>query len=64
VLWGVNFSGSVNFELLPWFELFLPSELFLALSCHFAWLYRFSYFLLAFTIFLLLHDLLELFLAF
>jgi hypothetical protein len=40
------------------------SELFLALSCHFAWLCRFSCLLLAFTAFLLLDDLLELFLAF
>jgi hypothetical protein len=39
-------------------------ELFLALSCHFAWLCRFSCLLLAFTVFLLLDDLLELFLAF
>jgi hypothetical protein len=38
-------------------------ELFFALLCHFAWLYRFSYLLLAFTVFLLLDDLLELFLA-
>jgi hypothetical protein len=36
-------------------------ELFLALSCHFAWLYRFSCRLLAFMVFLLLDDLLELF---
>jgi hypothetical protein len=40
------------------------SELFLALSCHFAWLYRFSCCLLAFAVFLLLDDLLKLFLAF
>jgi hypothetical protein len=57
-------SFSADFELLPWFELFLPSELFLALSCHFAWIYRFSCFLLAFAIFLLLQDLLEFFLVF
>jgi hypothetical protein len=37
------------------------SEFFLALSCHFAWLYRFSCLLLTFTVFLLLDDLLELF---
>jgi hypothetical protein len=52
VLGGVDFRGSVDFEL------------FLALSCHFAWLYRFSCHLLAFTVFLLLDDILELFLAF
>ncbi len=34
------------------------SELFLALLCHFAWLYRFSCRLLAFAVFLLLDDLL------
>jgi hypothetical protein len=39
------------------------SELFLALLCHFTWLYRFSCLLLAFVVFLLLDDLLELFLA-
>jgi hypothetical protein len=37
------------------------SELFLALLYHFAWLCRFSCRLLAFTILLLLDDLLELF---
>jgi hypothetical protein len=40
------------------------SELFLALLCHFAWLYRFSCSLLAFAVFPLLDDLLELFLPF
>jgi hypothetical protein len=40
------------------------SELLLALSCHFACLCRFSYLLLAFAVFLLLDDLLELFLPF
>jgi hypothetical protein len=40
------------------------SELFLPLLCHFAWLCRFLCHLLAFTIFLLLDDLLELFLVF
>jgi hypothetical protein len=40
------------------------SEVFLALSGHFAWLYHFSCLLLAFAVFLLLDDLLELFLAF
>jgi hypothetical protein len=39
-------------------------ELFLALSCHFTWLCRFSCLLLAFTVFLLLDDLPELFLGF
>jgi hypothetical protein len=37
------------------------SELFLALSCHFALLCRFSCLLLAFAVFPLLDDLLELF---
>jgi hypothetical protein len=55
VLGGVDFRGSVDFEL------FL---LFLALLCHFTWLYRFSYLLLAFAVVLLLDDILELFLAF
>jgi hypothetical protein len=40
------------------------SELFLALLYHFAWLCRFSRSLLAFAVFPLLDDLLELFLAF
>jgi hypothetical protein len=40
------------------------SELFLALLCHFTWLCCFSCLLLAFVVFLLLDDLLELFLAF
>jgi hypothetical protein len=40
------------------------SEFFLALSCHFAWLCRFSCLLLAFAVSLLLDDPLELFLAF
>jgi hypothetical protein len=52
VLGGVDFRGSVDFEL------------FLALLCHFAWLCRFSCLLLAFAVFLFLDDLLELFLAF
>jgi hypothetical protein len=30
--------GSVDFELLPWLELFLLFRVFLALLCHFAWL--------------------------
>jgi hypothetical protein len=33
------------------------SELFLALSCHFTWLYHFSCLLLDFVVFLLLDDL-------
>jgi hypothetical protein len=37
------------------------SELFQALFCHFAWLYRFSCRLLAFAVFLLLDDLLDIF---
>jgi hypothetical protein len=40
------------------------SELFLALLCHFSWLCRFSCRLLAFTVFLFLDDIFELFLAF
>jgi hypothetical protein len=40
------------------------SELFLALPCHFTWLYRFSSLLLVFAVFLFLDDLLELFMAF
>jgi hypothetical protein len=52
VLRGVDFRGSVDFEL------------FLALSCHFAWLCRFSSRLLLFAVFLLLDDILELFLTF
>jgi hypothetical protein len=40
------------------------SELFLALLCHFTCLCRFSRILLALTVFLLLDDILELFLAF
>jgi hypothetical protein len=40
------------------------SELFLALPCHFAWLCRFYFLVLAFAVFLLLDDLLELFLVF
>jgi hypothetical protein len=55
VLGGVDFRGSFEF---------FDFELFLALLCHFAWLYRFSCRLLAFTVFLLLDDPLELFLAF
>jgi hypothetical protein len=46
--------GSVNFELLLWFWVFLL----------FSWFCRFSCLLLAFTVFLLLDNLLELFLAF
>jgi hypothetical protein len=41
-----------------------PSELFLSLLCHFASLCQFSYLLLAFAVFLLPDDLLELFLDF
>jgi hypothetical protein len=50
--------GSVEFKLFPWLELFLT------LLCHFAGFYRFSCRLLCFTIFLLLDDILELFLTF
>jgi hypothetical protein len=55
---GADFRGSVDFELLPWLELFL------ALLYHFAWLCRFSCRLVAFAGFLLPDDLLEFFLAF
>jgi hypothetical protein len=58
VLGGVDFRGSANSELLPWLELFL------ALLCHFAWLCHFSCRLLAFAVFVLLDDLLELFFCF
>jgi hypothetical protein len=68
---GVDFRGSVHFELFCVFQVFAlilrfscSPELFLTLLCHFAWLCRFSCRLLAFMIFLLLDDLLELFLAF
>jgi hypothetical protein len=54
----LNLSFCADFEILPWFELFL------ALPCHFAWLWRFSCLVLAFAVFFLLDDLLELFLAF
>jgi hypothetical protein len=40
------------------------SELFLTLLCHFTWHCRFSCLLLAFAVFLLIDDLLELFLTF
>jgi hypothetical protein len=43
---------------------FFYFELFLALLSHFDWFCRFSWFLLAFMVFLLLDDLLEFFLAF
>jgi hypothetical protein len=67
----VDFRGSVGFELLCSFLAFLvllsfsySSELFLALLCHFAWLYRISCLQLAFVVFHLLDDLLKHFLAF
>jgi hypothetical protein len=40
------------------------SELFLALSCHFAWICHFSCLLLVFMVFLLLDELPELFFTF
>jgi hypothetical protein len=40
------------------------SEFFLTLLCHFTWICHFSCLLLVFTVFLLLDDLLELFLFF
>jgi hypothetical protein len=51
-------SFCADFEFLPSFELFL------ALLCHFTWLCCFSCLLLDFAVFLLLDDLLELFLVF
>jgi hypothetical protein len=45
-------------------SLSFSSELFLPPSYHFAWLCCLSCLLLAFAVFLLLNDLLELFLAF
>jgi hypothetical protein len=44
-------------------SLSFSSELFLAMLYHFAWLYHFSCLLLVFVVFLLLDDLLKLFLA-
>jgi hypothetical protein len=58
VLGEVDFRGSVHFGFCVDFELFL------ALLCHFAWLCHFLCHLLAFMVFLLTDDLLELFLAF
>jgi hypothetical protein len=64
-------SFCVDFELFLLFSAFVlilsfpySSELFLALPCYFALLCRFSRFLLAFAVFPLLDDFLELFLAF
>jgi hypothetical protein len=57
VLWRVDFTGAFALIL----SLSCSSELFLALLCHFAWLYRFLCLLVAFAVFLLLDDLLELF---
>jgi hypothetical protein len=64
-------SFCVDFELFLLFSAFVlilsfpySSELFLALPCYFALLCRFSRSLLAFAVFPLLDDLLELFLAF
>jgi hypothetical protein len=54
VLGEIDFRGSFEF---------FDFEFFLAFLCHFAWLCRFSYILLAFVIFLLLDDILELFLT-
>jgi hypothetical protein len=71
VLGGVDFRGSDDFELLCHFLAFLALlsfcvdyELFLAFLCHIAWLCRFLCLQLAFAVFHLLDDLLELFLAF
>jgi hypothetical protein len=58
VLGRVDFKGSVDFEILLCFKLFL------ALLCHFAWFFRFSRLLLAFAIFPLLDDILKLFVGF
>jgi hypothetical protein len=67
---GSWFRGSIDFVLLCSFWAFAlslrfscSSELFLTLICHFAWLYHFSCLVLAFAVFLLLDDLLELLLA-
>jgi hypothetical protein len=49
---------------LVWLSFSCSSELFLALLCYFALLYHFSCLLLAFAVFLLLDDLLELFISF
>jgi hypothetical protein len=57
-------GGSVDFELLVWLSFSCSSELFLALLCYFALFCRFSCLLLAFVVFLLLDDLLELFVSF
>jgi hypothetical protein len=46
------------------FSFSYSSELIISFLCHFAWLCRFSRFLLAFAIFLLLDDLFKLFYAF
>jgi hypothetical protein len=60
VLWRVDFTGAFALIL----SLSCSSKLFLALLCHFAWLCRFLCLLMAFAVFLLLDDLLELFSAF
>jgi hypothetical protein len=54
----VDFRGSVDFEFLLWFGAFL------ALLSHFAWLCHFSSLLHTFVFFLLLNDILELFIGF
>jgi hypothetical protein len=70
VLGGVDFRGVLILRFCADLSFCLglsfsySSELFLALLCHFAWLYSFLCRLLGFVIFLLLDDLLELFLAF
>jgi hypothetical protein len=62
---GVDFRGECGFyAFVLILSLSCSSELFLALLCHFAWLCHFSYRLLTFAVFLLLNDLLKLFLAF
>jgi hypothetical protein len=59
-----NVRGNVGFELLCILNICLEFGLSLALVCHFAWLCRFSCRLLTFVVFLLLDDILELFLTF
>jgi hypothetical protein len=64
VLGGVDFRGVLILSFCIDFELFLLFWAFLRSSCHFAWICRFSCRLLAFVVFSLLDDLLELFFGF
>jgi hypothetical protein len=56
--------GVVDFRGVLILSFSFSSELFLTLSCHFAWLCHFYFLLLVFAVALLLDDLLKLFLAF